>query len=65
MKQLKNIFNWKEISNINGFITEGVYNYAPKTPEECRTYFNSIGKKLNKMEILYYKVNLSQQNLLI
>lgn len=44
MKQLKT-FLLEGISSINGFITEGVYNYAPKTPEECRTYFNSIGRK--------------------
>ena len=51
MKQLKTFLIEEisnEISNINGFITEGVYNYAPKTPEECRTYFNSIGRKIKQ-----------------
>ena len=47
MKQLKT-FLIEGISNINGFINEGVYNYAPKTPEECRTYFNSIGRKIKQ-----------------
>lgn len=31
---------------ITSYICEGVFNYAPATPEEARTYFNSIGKKV-------------------